>query len=108
MRKRVAAKLKQYLPKEYIIEYDVNKMPRNVRGTGRNVVNRSEEGGVQVELPKELREGVSGSHSSPKLSGLSKKVGEAISDVVKEEFEKRPDLHYRKGKEYKPKYQKAA
>jgi phage replication-related protein YjqB (UPF0714/DUF867 family) len=108
IRKKIAAKLKQYLPDEYAIEYDVNKMPRNVRGTGRNVVNRSEEGGVQVELPKELRQGVGKSHSSPKLTGLSKKVGEAISDVVKEEFEKRPELHYKKGKEYKDDYAKAA
>jgi phage replication-related protein YjqB (UPF0714/DUF867 family) len=107
MRKKVAARLKQYLPNEYRIEYDVSKMPRNIRGTGRNVVNRSAEGGVQVELPKELRQGVE-AHDSSKLSGLSKKVGEAISDVVKEEFEKRPDLHYEKGKEYKDDYAKAA
>lgn len=108
MRKKIAEKLKYHLPKEYIIEYNVNKMPRNVRGTGRNVVNRSEEGGVQIELPRELRQGVGKSHSSPKLTGLSKKVGEAISEVVNEEFEKRPNLHYKKGKEYKDDYAKAA
>ena len=108
MRKKIADRLKQYLPNEYVIEYNVSKMPRNVRGTGRNIVNRSEEGGVQIELPRELRQGVGKSHSSPKLTGLSKKVGEAISEVVNEEFEKRPDLHYREGKEYKDSYEKAA
>lgn len=108
MRKRIADRLKQRLPNEYIIEYNVNKMPRNVRGTGRNIVNRSEEGGVQIELPRELRQGVGKDHSSPKLTGLSKKVGEAISEVVNEEFKKRPDLHYEKGKEYKDDYAKAA
>ena len=107
MRKKIAERLRETLPDEYLIEYNVKKMPRNVRGTGRNVVNRSKEGGVQVELPRELREGV-GTHNSSKLTGLSKRVGEAISDVVNEEFKRRPDLHYKKGKEYKDDYAKAA
>ena len=107
MRKRIADRLRESLPDEYKIEYDVKKIPRNVRGTGRNIVNRSAEGGVQVELPKELREGV-GTHQSSKLSGLSKRVGEAISDVVNEDFKKRPELRYQKGKEYKDDYAKAA
>ena len=109
LKKRIAARLKQYLPNGYAIEHDVAKMPRNIRGTGsRNIVNRSKEGGVQVELPMELRQGVGKSHSSSKLTGLSKKVGEAISEVVNEEFKKRPELGYQKGKEYKDDYAKAA
>ncbi|MBW2981403.1 poly-gamma-glutamate hydrolase family protein [Candidatus Woesearchaeota archaeon] len=107
MRRKIAERLRESLPSEYVIEYDVKKMPRNIRGTGRNIVNRSEEGGVQVELPKELRQGVGGNDSS-KLTGLSKRVGQAISEVVNEEFEKRPELHYKKGKEYKDDYAEAA
>ena len=107
LRQKVAAKLKQYLPSEYTVEHDVNKMPRNVRGTGRNVTNRSKEGGVQVELPTELRQGVGKQYDSPKLAGLTQKVGQAISEVVNSEFKAKPDLHY-KGKEYKGEYQKAA
>ena len=56
---------------------------------------------MQVELPQELRKGVGKNYDSDKLSGLTKKVGQALSDAVKEEIEKRPELKYHKGKEYK-------
>ncbi|MBW2996645.1 poly-gamma-glutamate hydrolase family protein [Candidatus Woesearchaeota archaeon] len=86
--KKIASEIEGKLGKKYTIETNVKNTPKHLRGESQyNLVNKFEKKGVQVELPKKLRD-----------SSLHRTyVARSISNVVKKESGK-----------YKPMYEKAA
>jgi phage replication-related protein YjqB (UPF0714/DUF867 family) len=78
LRNKVGEKLQQTLGDEYEVIYDPNKIPKDLSGTSKdrgtsinNFINKiGEEGGVQIELPEELR----------------KNVGDALAEIVRESY----------------------
>ena len=83
--KEVAVELVTQLGKEYHIETNPDYIPKHLQGTSdNNIVNKSEQGSVQVELPTALRE----NQEHLKL------VSDSLTNVAKD---------YQKAKEYKGK-----
>jgi len=88
--KKIATELEDSLGHEYHIETNPDYIPAHLKGMSKhNIANKFKEGGVQVEMPRKLRES----------EEQRKYVSDSISTVInKEGKEEGPDLKVVEGK----------
>ena len=83
--KKIASQLERKLGKEYTVETNLKYIPKHLQGEGdSNIANRFRNKGVQIELPKKLRE--NSKHRKHVSDSISYAIDKTSAEYKKAEY----------------------